>query len=93
MMTPTMLFKGGHVLFMDPDVVDLPIGDVLVEGSRIVAVAPAIAADDAEIIDATGMIVMPGFVDTHRHYWQTQLLGVVADWSLFVDRGDAREKE
>lgn len=82
-MTARMLIRDGHILSMDPVIGDLPQGDLLVEESRIVAIAPSIAADDAEIVDAAGMIVTPGFVDTHRHYWQTQLRGVVADWSLF----------
>jgi cytosine/adenosine deaminase-related metal-dependent hydrolase len=57
--------------------------DVLIEGERIADVAPGIAADDAEVVDASGMIVLPGFVDTHRHVWQTQLRTVATDWSLF----------
>jgi cytosine/adenosine deaminase-related metal-dependent hydrolase len=57
--------------------------DILVEKGRIVEVAPGIVAPDAERVDATGMIVLPGFVDTHRHVWQTQLRTVATDWSLF----------
>ena len=57
--------------------------DVLVEGARIAAIGPELAASDAEVVDASGGIVMPGFVDAHRHVWQTQLRTVAADWSLF----------
>jgi cytosine/adenosine deaminase-related metal-dependent hydrolase len=57
--------------------------DILVEGERIAEVAPHIDAADAEVIDAGSMIVLPGFVDTHRHVWQTQLRTVATDWSLF----------
>ena len=53
--------------------------DVLVEGERIVAVGPDIEASECEVIDARDTIVMPGFVDTHRHTWQTALRGICAD--------------
>ena len=39
-------------------------------------------AVDAERIDATGTLVIPGFVDTHRHVWQTAIRGICADWTL-----------
>jgi len=60
--------------------------DILIEDGRIAAIEPGIAAasdGSAEIIDAQGGIVIPGFVDTHRHVWQTQLRTVATDWSLF----------
>jgi cytosine/adenosine deaminase-related metal-dependent hydrolase len=71
------------VLSLDPKIGDFEAADVLIEGTRIAEISPTIKADSCEIIDATGMIVSPGFVDTHRHVWQTQLRGVAADWSLF----------
>lgn len=57
--------------------------DLLVEGERIAVVGPALAAADAEEIDARGCVILPGLVDTHRHLWQTPLRTVAADWSLF----------
>lgn len=72
-----ILLTGGAVVSMDPAVPDLPAGDVLVEGNKIVGIGPdlrAAGADrDAIVIDTSGSIVAPGFVDTHRHAWQTQL--------------------
>ncbi|HEU4750272.1 MAG TPA: hypothetical protein VFT54_04375, partial [Acidimicrobiia bacterium] len=67
--TPTgrKLIRGGAVLSLDPHIGNLTIGDVLIEGDRIVKIGPDLANGEAELIDATGMIVMPGFVDTHRH--------------------------
>lgn len=56
---------------MDPSIGDLRTGDILIEDGCIEAVAPHINASEAERIDASGMIVLPGFVDTHRHTWQT----------------------
>jgi len=76
------LIRGGHVVTMDPALGDLPGGDVLVEGARIAAVSPHIDTGDARLIDARGHVVMPGFVDTHRHTWQTQLRAICADWTL-----------
>ncbi|WP_410592623.1 amidohydrolase family protein [Amycolatopsis sp. lyj-23] len=76
------LLRGGMVVSMDPALGDLPRGDVLVEDGRIAAVAPEIEADGAEIVDATGKIVLPGFVDTHRHTWQTAFRGLGADWTF-----------
>ena len=61
-----ILIHGATILTLDPKIGDLR-GDILVEGSRIVAVAPSIPADDGEIIPAERMIALPGFVDSHRH--------------------------
>ena len=77
-----VLFRGGTVLTMDRAGV-LPGADVLVEGERISAVGTALAAPEGcLVVDATGGIVMPGMVDTHRHMWQTAMRGFGADWTL-----------
>lgn len=82
--TPTgrILIKGGTVLSLDPSVGDFASADVLVEDDRIVEVRPNIAVDGAEVIDADGMIVMPGFVDTHRHIWEGLLRNIGTDVPL-----------
>jgi cytosine/adenosine deaminase-related metal-dependent hydrolase len=67
---------------MDPAVGDLERGDVLIEDGVIVEVAERVDAPDAEVIDATDRIVLPGFVDNHRHSWQTAFRGVGADWTF-----------
>ena len=77
-----ILLTGGTVVSMDPAVGDLDRGDVLIEDGVIVEVAERIDAPDAEVIDATDRIVMPGFVDNHRHTWQTAFRGVGADWTF-----------
>src|ERR1700760_446781 len=77
-----LLIKDAWVITLDPDLGDLPRGDVLIVGSKIAAVAPSLDVGDGEIIDGPAGIVIPGFVDTHRHLWQTQLRGVAADWTL-----------
>ncbi len=86
-MTTRTVLRSGHVISMDPDIGDLPQGDVLVEDGRIAAVRPEISAD-AEVLDMTGRIVIPGFVDTHRHTWEAPIRGVAPDATLddyFVD--------
>jgi cytosine/adenosine deaminase-related metal-dependent hydrolase len=76
-----LLLKGGCVLSLDPTVGDFDTADVLIEGTRIADVRPSIAAD-AEIVDASGSIVMPGFIDTHRHMWQGALRSILPDGLL-----------
>src|SRR3984893_8685090 len=77
-----IVIRGGYVITMDESIGDLPVGDVLVEGRRIVAVAPSVDVSDARLIDARGAVVIPGLVDTHRHTWQTQMRAICADWTL-----------
>jgi 5-methylthioadenosine/S-adenosylhomocysteine deaminase len=77
-----ILIKGGCVLTLDRAVGDFEQADVLVEGGKISAVRGSISAPNAEVIDASRMIVMPGFVDTHRHMWQGILRNVLPDGSL-----------
>jgi 5-methylthioadenosine/S-adenosylhomocysteine deaminase len=76
------LIRGGIVLTLDPDVGDFEDADVLVEGDRIVEVRPGLSAADAEVIDAAGTIVMPGFVDSHRHIWEGLLRNIGTDVPL-----------
>jgi 5-methylthioadenosine/S-adenosylhomocysteine deaminase len=78
-----LLIRGGAVMSMDPKVGDFAQADVLVEGKRIVAVGRNIDAGGASVIDARGRIVMPGFVDTHHHLFETALRSYLADGLLF----------
>jgi hypothetical protein len=64
------VIRGGTVLSMDAKVGDFDKADVLVEGNKIVAISPNIDAGDSTVIDATGKIVMPGFIDTHHHQFE-----------------------
>ncbi|MER7364433.1 amidohydrolase family protein [Nonomuraea wenchangensis] len=78
-----VLLRGGTVLPMEGVRTVLEDTDVLVTGDRIAEVGPGLRApDDALVIDATGGIVLPGMIDTHRHMWQTALRGYGADWTL-----------
>ncbi len=79
----TTLIKGGYVLTLDPALGDMPNSDVLIDGEKIVAVGPDLSAGPhANVIDARHRIVMPGFVDTHRHTWQTPVRGVLPSCTL-----------
>jgi 5-methylthioadenosine/S-adenosylhomocysteine deaminase len=70
------LIADALVLTMDDELGTLPRGDVLIDGQRISAVGPDLPRDsDAEVVDGRDRIVMPGFVDTHRHMWAAMLRG------------------
>ncbi|MEV6896679.1 amidohydrolase family protein [Amycolatopsis sp. NPDC051372] len=78
-----VVLRGGTVLTVDATRRVLPGHDVLVTGDTITAVGPELAVPDGTVeIDATGGIVMPGMIDTHRHMWQTAMRGYGADWTL-----------
>src|ERR1700728_2786848 len=61
-----ILIQGGIGMSLDPATGDFEKADVLIEGKKILAVGPNLAAQNALVVNAAGMIVMPGFVDTHH---------------------------
>ncbi len=78
-----VVFRNATVLTIDPSLGAIEHGDVLVVDKSIAAVGRQLAAPEGAIeIDASGGILMPGMVDTHRHMWQTALRGYGADWTL-----------
>jgi 5-methylthioadenosine/S-adenosylhomocysteine deaminase len=81
-MADRLLIKGGHVLTVDPELGDIPGGDVLIEGDTIAEVGRDLEVGDAEVIDASGDVVIPGFVDSHRHTWETAIRGSAPDATL-----------
>ncbi len=84
--TPRLLLRGGLVIDTAPHPVVHPHTDVLVEAGRIAAVGRDLPLDDSdtglEVIDARTMVVLPGFVDAHRHLWQGVLRSAAVDASL-----------
>jgi 5-methylthioadenosine/S-adenosylhomocysteine deaminase len=76
------LIRGAWVLSQDPAIGDLRSADILISGGRIEAVGPGLSAPDAEVIDGTDRIALPGFVDTHRHSWQSLIRHMSTDWTL-----------
>ena len=79
---PNTLIKGGAIVSMDPNIPEMDIGDVLIIDNKIAEVGLNISvSDDTKIIDASGMIIMPGMVNGHIHTWQTGLRGLAGDWT------------
>jgi len=78
-----LVFRGATVLTMNDAHAMQPDADVLVDGDRIAAVGPRLDVPAHAVeIDASGGILMPGMIDTHRHMWQTAMRGYGADWTL-----------
>src|SRR5262245_58444730 len=82
MRSDRVLIRGGTVMPMAVADEEYRVADVLVEGTDIAAVGPNLDAPGAEVVDATGALVLPGLVDTHRHTWQTVFRSISADSSL-----------
>jgi 5-methylthioadenosine/S-adenosylhomocysteine deaminase len=77
-----ILLRGGAVLTLDSKIGDFEKADILIDGKMIAEVAPNISASDAEIVDCSGAIVMPGFVTTHHHQYETLQRSVIPDGLL-----------
>ena len=78
-----VVLRGGTVLALDDAKQVLADTDVLVVDDRIAEVGPGLdVPEGTEEVDASGGLVMPGMIDTHRHMWQTAMRGYGADWTL-----------
>jgi cytosine/adenosine deaminase-related metal-dependent hydrolase len=86
------LIKNGAVITVDPARPVLPRADVHVRNGRIEAVGPDLTAAGAETIDATDMIVMPGFIDTHYHMWSALGRNFVGDGYGYFPAKNATSK-
>jgi cytosine/adenosine deaminase-related metal-dependent hydrolase len=75
------LIRGATVITLDAQG-ELPRADLLVTDDTITDIAPLIHADHANVVDASGCIVIPGLVNAHMHTWQTALRGLAANWTL-----------
>ncbi len=84
------LIRNAFVVSVDPQVGDIDGADILVENGNISAIGRGIQAADAETIDATGCIAIPGFIDTHRHLWEGGMRAVTADYSILDFTGNIR---
>jgi 5-methylthioadenosine/S-adenosylhomocysteine deaminase len=82
-----VLLKGGVVLALDPQLGDFARADVLIEDGKIREVRPSIAVSEetAAVVDATNRIVLPGFVDTHHHFYQGILRNILTNGLLNPD--------
>jgi 5-methylthioadenosine/S-adenosylhomocysteine deaminase len=79
------IIRNGSVMSMDPQVGNFARADVLIDGKKILAIGPNLHAGNATEIDARGRIVMPGFIDTHHHQFETALRSFLADGILIND--------
>ena len=75
------LIRGATIVTLDK-IGDLPAGDLLIDDDTIIEIDAHIDASDAQLIDATGCIMIPGLVNAHMHTWQTGLRGLAANWTL-----------
>lgn len=73
------LVRDGAVVTVDEALGVLPRADVLIDDGEIIGVGRDLLARGAQVVDATGMIVMPGFVNTHHHMWSSLGRNFVAD--------------
>ena len=73
------LVRGGAVVTVDPALGVLPRADVLIDDGAIAGVGRDLDASGAKVVDATDMIVLPGFVNTHFHMWSALGRNFVAD--------------
>lgn len=76
-----ILLKGGIVVTGDSAIGDFDQGDVLIEDDKIIAVDRAIEVEDAERIDVSRMMVIPGLVQAHYHTWQTGIRNFGSNWT------------
>lgn len=87
-MAQKTIIRGADIVTMDPALGDLPASDILIENGAIAAIGPSLQALDAERIDASGMIALPGIIDAHTCLWQTVLRGYVPDlWAGTYNTG------
>lgn len=73
-MADRTLISGAQIVSVDPEIGTV-VGDILVVGDTIAAVGTVDEAEivGAEVIEASTMVAMPGFVDAHRHTWQSAI--------------------
>jgi cytosine/adenosine deaminase-related metal-dependent hydrolase len=75
------LIRGATVITLDRQG-DLPMADILIEGAKIIEIAPQLEAASAQVVPAEGFIVIPGLINAHMHTWQTALRGIASNWTL-----------
>lgn len=80
-----LLLKGGTIISLDPAVGDFVQGDILIRGTKIEAVSANVNSSGLsrrQIIDATNTILIPGFVDCHRHSWEGVLRRIIPNGDI-----------
>jgi 5-methylthioadenosine/S-adenosylhomocysteine deaminase len=79
-----ILLKGGTIISMDAAVGDLVQGDILIQGKTIAAVGAnlKVSGPAPRVIDASNAILIPGFVDCHRHSWEGVLRRIIPNGDI-----------
>ena len=76
------IIRGASIVSMDARLGDFAKGDILIEDDRIADIGAKLEAPGAVVIDAAGMIAIPGLINAHMHTWQTGLRGVAGNWTV-----------
>lgn len=77
------IIYNAHIITMNANLDIIPNGSLLIENGKISRISrETISDDDAEMTDAKGMYVMPGFINTHTHLPMTMLRGYADDLPL-----------
>src|SRR5690606_1078333 len=76
---PRLILRGGLVLSMDPSIGVRHDCDIAISDGRIVDVGPGLQLEDAQDVDASRMLVIPGLIDTHFHMWSSVGRSFVTD--------------
>lgn len=83
-----LLIRNAHVLTMDAQNTELPCADILIEGSRIIAVGPNLIESEqaagAQVKEAAGLLAMPGLVNGHFHSPGNFMRGAIEDYPLEI---------
>ena len=81
-----VLIRNATILSMDAKVGDFAAADVLIDGGKIREVRPGIEVDaSVAVVDARDKILLPGFVDTHHHFYQGLLRNILPNGLLQPD--------
>ena len=80
-MTRTLL-RGARVITMAPGRPDVESVDLLIDDDAIADLGSLVPPLDAEVIDCSDRIIIPGLINAHLHTWQTALRGIGAEWTL-----------
>ena len=73
------VIRGAYVVTMEPAWGDMPGADVLVHDGKIAAIGKSLPAHNAQEISGRSMMLLPGFVDTHWHLWNSFMRGLIGD--------------
>jgi cytosine/adenosine deaminase-related metal-dependent hydrolase len=81
---PKRIIKNACVITIDPGVGVLEHGDILIEGAKILEVAPELHVESAELFDGAGTIAISGLIDSHRHLTHTVIRTTGSDDTNFT---------